>query len=156
MAWNSAIRGYACFRLIAAVQISRLGDRTVPTAAGRNFRGSAAGISVEQSWGGACSLATGRPMPTLGISPDSGGNVPVTGRSAGNRVEGQLANQVNSRYRPFDGSRESWKQPLPNLYGLISRVERTDEDLVREGAPLQRCWIFRTQVKSIRFRRARM
>jgi len=41
-----------------------------------------------------------RSMPTLGISPDSGGNVPVTCRSAENRVEGLLADQVNSHYRP--------------------------------------------------------
>ena len=41
-----------------------------------------------------------RPMPTLGISPDSVGNVLVTCRSAENRVEGQLPDQVNSHYRP--------------------------------------------------------
>ena len=39
-------------------------------------------------------------MPTLGISPDSVGNAPVTCRSVENRVEGQLPDQVISNYRP--------------------------------------------------------
>ena len=51
-------------------------------------------------------------MPTLGISPDSGGNVPVTCRSAENRVEGQLPDQVNSHYRPISDGQVFEKRPF--------------------------------------------
>ena len=55
-------------------------------------------------------MSASRPMPTLGIFPDSGGNVPVTCRSAENCVEGQLADQVNSHYRPLGAIRHEHAQ----------------------------------------------
>lgn len=39
-------------------------------------------------------------MPTLGIWPASGGNAPVTCRSASGHFDGQLIDPVNSHNRP--------------------------------------------------------
>lgn len=44
-------------------------------------------------------------MLTLGLRPDSAGNVSLTCRSAENRVEGQLTDPANSQYIPQGAAR---------------------------------------------------
>ncbi len=57
---------------------------------------------------GGCTLKTAerpihtpRPLLTMGVSPDSGSNVPVTCRSTRSHVERQLLHPTSSHNRPF-------------------------------------------------------
>ncbi|WP_294269086.1 hypothetical protein, partial [Propionivibrio sp.] len=67
----------------------------------------------------------------MGISPDSGGNVPVTCHSAENYVEGQLADRVNSHYRPKAEVARPEKRSFRNAVKMTIS-NRSDQDQIEQ------------------------
>ena len=60
--------------------------------------------------------AVGRPLLTVGLWQDSGGNAPVTCRSIEIRFEGRLTDPTNADYRPKAEVSEIPKQPVKLLW----------------------------------------
>ncbi len=59
-----------------------------------------------------------RPLLTMGVSPDSGSNVPVTCRSTRSHVERQLLHPTSSHNRPNPASRISPNRAARQIHNL--------------------------------------
>ena len=80
------------------------------------------------------SPASRRPLLTVGLSPDSGSNVPVTCRSTGSHFERQLLHRTNSHNRPeADGQRFEKLTYSVELVGAVRFYHAASSDQRERG-----------------------
>ena len=90
----------------SAPQIFCSNDLTIPAFSSRRSRGCSIPKPAQRP------RTAGRPLLTMGVSPDSGSNVPVTCRSTRSHVERQLLHPTSSHNRPKTAVGDSRKRPV--------------------------------------------
>ena len=96
----------------SAPQIFCSNDLTIPAFSSRRSRGCSIPKPAQRP------RTAGRPLLTMGVSPDSGSNVPVTCRSTRSHVERQLLHPTSSHNRPNPASRISPNRAARQIHNL--------------------------------------